>query len=179
MTDKLRSIDWGIRLWRFAAFTVFDALAVAAFVYLMKAEWRDFEWSAVPIGVVILWIVQAVLSARGFAWLLLSTAIVEPKFLGANFLEVLRRSGLPTPSQAWYSASFHGLAELADNQNAKANIRVRAAAIFAAWNMVFQLRGISARLIMEGAFDKAMLSFDAETRKLRAWSIHDSDEDFE
>lgn len=166
MTDRVAKIVRAYNGWRIVCFLALDAAALTAYVALTKSEYESFQWTEVFLGTLLIQGILLILGLRQLLWMLVSAWLVEPKFLERQFLEVLRQAKLPALSRRWYSVNFKGLEHMAQDDDLIAEHRVSAATIYAAYSAALASRGIMGSIIIEQAFDRAILQYDQEVKHL-------------
>lgn len=101
------------------------------------------------------------LSGLGYNWLF------QEKDLEETILDDLRKSKLPGPDD-WQQKRFDYLAELADDDDLPADVRVKASALYAAYQVAIQRAGMFNGLALGKALDAATLRYaqEAPARRL-------------
>lgn len=152
---------WAVHLKRF--------LFGIGFVFALGLLWEwatlePYERNGLSAGfwaVVIYFAVSIVMgvinSASGFAYLW---------FIGGNdmkdlVLTDLRNSGVPAPRPG-QQKRFDYLADLADDESEDANVRVKAGALYAGYQIAVQRSGLLGGLALAKAMDEATLRYSAE-----------------
>lgn len=155
---------WSIILKRNAlTFGILFVLGVLIDLYFFDPYERSHGWAGL-VAIVIYVIAIAgiglinILSGVAYAWLF------QDKDLEDLVLNDIRNANLPGPDE-YQQKRFDYLVELADDEDLPADVRIRAAALHASYQVAIQRAGMFNGLALARALDSAALRFSQETPK--------------
>lgn len=167
MDNRIGRLTRTLTFWRWSVFAILDFVAANVVWWFARSGDEAYPLGSLLLVVLGIELVQLVLQFRGFLWLSFSALFVEPKGLESMFLEILRESKLPAPSDHWVPRNLDGIGDMANLEDLPVRDRLEAMSLYATWKAAVQSRGTFFSLVLGNAWDKAIERYDREMSGVR------------